>query len=172
MNTVPHARGFTLIELMIVVAILGVLSSVAIPEFQTMGLRARTAERRTIMVGIAHAFSVLALNEGNTPALTGDWNPATPRVYKQRFDMTAPGWRNLLVELEGNTYYSYKFVSDPSGTNPVTGASQPTLDVSAAGDLDGDGIPSAKTISYVGFGHSYQLVVETPAEGLEDIGTF
>ena len=43
-------------------------------------------------------------------------------------------------------------------------------DVYAAGDLDGDGAQSTKQISYVGFGHSYQLVVEDPEQGAEDQG--
>ena len=166
------ARGFTLLEIMMVGAILGVLSSIAIPEFQRASLRARAAERRTIMTAIAHSYSDLALNKGTSPALTGDWNPATPHTYKQRLDMSQPGWRELAVQFEGSTYYSYKFVANPNGTNPVDGTPQPTLDVSAVGDLDGDGFPSAKTISYIGFGHSYQLVIETPPEGQEDALTF
>ncbi len=172
MKTIRRTRGFTLIELMIVVALVGILSSVALPEFERFTLRARTAERRTIMGGITHAMSGLALNSGQIPALTGDWNPPTPATYRQHLDLTAIGWRDLALQIEGQTYYSYKFVSDPDGTNPLTGVSQPTLDVSAVGDLDGDGYLSSKTISYVGYGHAYQLVVETPAEGLEDSGTF
>lgn len=167
-----RAHGFTLLEIMMVAAIIGVLSSVAIPEFAHAGLRARAAERRNIMVAIAHSYSDLALNKGSSPALTGDWNPAVPKIYKQRLDMTQPGWNALAIEFEGFTYYSYKFVANPNGTNPLDGTPQPTLDVSAVGDLDGDGALSTKTISYVGFGHAYQLVVETPAEGQEDLTTF
>ncbi|HEX7624808.1 MAG TPA: prepilin-type N-terminal cleavage/methylation domain-containing protein [Anaeromyxobacteraceae bacterium] len=172
MNTVRRTRGFTLIELMIVVFLIGILSSVALPEFQRFTLRARTAERRTIMGGISHAMSQIALTSGQIPALTGDWNPATPMTSKQHLDLTLVGWRDLALQVEGQTYYSYKFVSDPVGTNPLTGVAQPTMDISAVGDLDGDGFLSSKTISYVGYGDAYQYAVETPAEGLEDSGTF
>jgi len=170
---VRRTRGFTLIELMIVVGIMGVLSSVAMPEFLRLSMRARAAERRTILHGISHAMSELVLNSGQTPALTGDWNPATPTPQKQHFDGTAPGWRDLAMQIEGYTYYSYKFVSDPVGAvDPITGAILPTLDIYAVGDLDGDGVQSSKTLSYVMYGHAYQLVAETPAEGAEDSGTF
>lgn len=169
-TTSRTARGFTLIELMIVTAIIGLLATVAIPEFERLALRARVSERRTIMVGITRAMSGLSLNLGRIPDLAGAWNPATPMTYPQHFDLTAAGWNQLSLEIEGKTYYSYSFVSNPNGT--VNGQSQATLDVSAVGDLDGDGVQSAKTISYLGYGQAYQIVTETPPEGQEDVVTF
>jgi prepilin-type N-terminal cleavage/methylation domain-containing protein len=167
-----RSRGFTLVEIMAVVAIIGVLSSVALPELGRTSLRARAAERRAIMVSIAQSVSDLTLNMGKLPegGIQGDWNPAgAPTTNKRSFDKMAAGWKQLALMIDGNVYYSYKFVVDPDGAlDPVTGSVVPSLDVYAHGDLDGDGITSEKTISYIGFGHSYTLKDEDPGEGAED----
>jgi len=48
----PHSAGFTLIELMIVVAIIGILAAIAIPNFLRYQAQARQSEAKTNLSGI------------------------------------------------------------------------------------------------------------------------
>ena len=58
-------KGFTLIELMIVVAIIGILAAIAIPNFIRYQLRSKTAEARTNIGGIRVAQESFKATEDN-----------------------------------------------------------------------------------------------------------
>jgi type IV pilus assembly protein PilA len=67
-------KGFTLIELMIVIAIIGILAAIAIPAYQNYTIRAQITEGLTLADGWKTAIAEYYANTGNWPAqanLTG-----------------------------------------------------------------------------------------------------
>ncbi|MCP5092796.1 MAG: pilin [Gammaproteobacteria bacterium] len=60
-------QGFTLIELMIVVAIIGILAAIAIPAYQDYTIRAQVSEGLNLAGGAKAAISEFTMDSGNFP---------------------------------------------------------------------------------------------------------
>jgi type IV pilus assembly protein PilA len=61
-------KGFTLIELMIVVAIIGILAAIAIPAYQDYTIRAQVSEGMVLASAAKAAVAETYLNTGVAPA--------------------------------------------------------------------------------------------------------
>jgi type IV pilus assembly protein PilA len=60
-------KGFTLIELMIVVAIIGILAAIAIPAYQNYTIRSQVTEGLTLADGFKTAIAEYYANNGGWP---------------------------------------------------------------------------------------------------------
>jgi type IV pilus assembly protein PilA len=68
--------GFTLIELMVVVAIIGILSAIAIPLYASMQQKARISRAQADMAVLANAFAAFGSHCGDVPGTIVAWPAA------------------------------------------------------------------------------------------------
>ncbi len=136
MDGLRHRQGFTLIELMIVVAIIGMLAAIAIPSFLRFQLRSKAAEGKTNLATIARSQESYYAASGTylnvTTPVPGIVPPPgrTPWPAGTAFDVL--GW-----EPEGEVYFIYLASAD-NGGGP--GMALVRFTAEAASDIDGDAI--------------------------------
>ena len=129
-NPSTRNSGFTLIELMIVVAIIGILASIAIPSFLRYGLRTKSAEVKSNVSAIRVVEEAVYSENGRyLPAAAEP--PVIPGSTAAFFDAAVPDFAALGWAPEGRVFFSYAIVVSANGTGYTA---------DAAADLDGDGI--------------------------------
>ena len=89
-------KGFTLIELMIVVAIIGILAAIAIPAYQNYTIRAQVTEGLTLADGYKTAISEYYANNGTMPSLS-NLTGVTNAVGKYESNITVTGGEILVT---------------------------------------------------------------------------
>ncbi|EMT2107782.1 pilin, partial [Neisseria gonorrhoeae] len=83
MNTLQ--KGFTLIELMIVIAIVGILAAVALPAYQDYTARAQVSEAILLAEGQKSAVTEYYLNNGIWPENNTSAGVASPAEIKGKY---------------------------------------------------------------------------------------
>jgi len=78
-------HGFTLVEIMVVVAIIGVLASLALPAYQRYTIRAQVAEGLTLAGPVQRGVTVFINNDGAFPADNSDAALLPPSSYTGQY---------------------------------------------------------------------------------------
>jgi type IV pilus assembly protein PilA len=97
-------QGFTLIELMIVVAIIGILAAIAIPAYQNYTIRAQVTEGLTLADGWKTAVAEYYASTGGWPLqsnLTG--TAVSVGKYEKTVTVTAGGTIHIIYGNSANT---------------------------------------------------------------------
>lgn len=123
-------RGFTLLEVTLVLSVMGILIALAVPTYNGLVHRARAAEARTLLDTIAHAE--LAYFRDNGKYLPC-FSPMPERGASTFADQLC--WKALGIQVDGPVRYGYEVT--------VAGSS---FTVVAQGDLDANGKRSKWTL--------------------------
>ena len=138
--------GFTLVELMVVVAIIGALSAVAILSFRRYVVHARVGEGYTMLAEVRIREEQYRAEFGQYAA--APFHPAALVADdSQPWGAAPPEWRQIGARPDGPTRFQFEVRADQPGTDPgVPWDPSPPNDfwyvARGQADLDGDGVSS------------------------------
>ena len=154
-------RGFTLIELVISITIIGLIAALALPGLSGAVVRTKQGEREVMMNAIIQAVNDYASTHGGQ--LPGGATPDLPRNpdhmpdgSRQSFSPGVGHWAELGWTPEGPLYYRYD----------VTSPAPDTVVVTAQADLDRNGQVNVKSVTYKRQAGTFQRLSETESTDL------
>lgn len=126
-----HLKGFTLVELMTVVVIIGIISTVAIPGYQKYTLNSKMAEATVTMSAIQKSEVTYHSQNDYFISLFRSTNQRPPSKRKAEYLDITVAWERIgyPVIAENDYFYTYSSLAGgtyANGTDQVMGMGTPT----------------------------------------------
>ena len=154
-KNIRNKKGFTLIELMIVVAIIAILAAIAIPNYLNYRYRAMTSEAKSNLGTILTMEEAYASETNNYYSNQNAPQATAPAATSLSWGGTTTGFDTIGFSVKGQVRYVYGVTTTTStptnatdGTNAATKAATAGIDIYilALGDLNGGG--TAESLFY------------------------
>ncbi|MFW9265822.1 type II secretion system major pseudopilin GspG [Pseudomonas sp. NR3] len=124
-------RGFTLIEIMVVVVILGILAAMVVPKVLDRPDQARATAARQDVAGLMQALKLFRLDQGRYPTM----NEGLKALAEKPANATSGNWRAYLERLPKDPWgRAYNYL------NPGTNGEVDVFSLGADGQPDGEGV--------------------------------
>lgn len=124
----PKPRAFTLVELMIVVAIIGILAAIAVPNFIRFQARSKQAEVKTNLKAVFQGQKSVYADRDRYSTSLGDLGFAPERGNRYSYDLGNVG-SPATVGATAGIAFACTSMSDRSNVNEVPGACGVQADV-------------------------------------------
>lgn len=126
-----HQAGFTLIEIMVVVVILGILAAMVVPKVLDRPDQARATAARQDVAGLMQALKLFRLDQGRYPTMA----EGLKALAEKPANATSGDWRAYIERLPNDPWgRSYHYL------NPGANGEIDVFSLGADGQPDGEGV--------------------------------
>ncbi len=138
-------QGFTLIELMIVVAIIAILAAIALPAYQDYVARAQVSEAMTLSSGAKTAVTEYYADKGAFPTTNGEAGLASAGSINGKYvaSVTVGDGGGITALLKGSGSVSAKVAGKTFILTPDDAGGSITWDCKTNGSIDAKYRPSS-----------------------------